>query len=44
VPGAYFHRALPTEDGAFLVGATQSGTLETGIEAHAAIWEATARP
>jgi hypothetical protein len=41
VPGAYFHRAFPTDDGALLVGATQGGTPETGIEAHAAIWEAT---
>lgn len=35
---AYFNAAMATDDGLLLVGATQSGTLETGIDAHAAIW------
>jgi hypothetical protein len=32
-----------TDDGILLSGATQAGTFETGIEAHAATWLATFR-
>lgn len=39
--GAFFSGALATDDGLVIAGATQSGTLETGIQAHAAIWVAT---
>jgi hypothetical protein len=36
--GSYFHGAV-VHDGSLVVGgATQAGTLETGIESHAAIW------
>lgn len=38
VAGAYFQRAFPTEDGLLFTGATQSGTLESGIDARASIW------
>ena len=40
VPGAFFHAAFAMDDGLLAVGATQAGTFETGIEAHAAIWSA----
>jgi hypothetical protein len=38
--GAYFTGAFPIDDALFLAGATQAGTVETGIEAHAAVWMA----
>ena len=39
VPEAYFNDAFVTDDGTLLViGATQQGTLETGIEARAMVW------
>jgi hypothetical protein len=41
VEGAYFGAAYGTEDGLLFIGATQAGTLETGIQSHAAIWLAT---
>jgi hypothetical protein len=42
VPDAFFQGAHATDDGRLLLaGATQSGTLETGIQAHAMIWGAT---
>ena len=40
VPNAFFTGAVSTDGGLFLTGATQSGTLETGIKAHAMIWGA----
>jgi hypothetical protein len=39
--GAFFNSAVALDDGLLLTGATQSGTLETGVEAHAAVWLAT---
>ena len=39
-PSAYFQSAVATDDGVLLIGATQTGTLETGIETHAMIWTA----
>lgn len=41
VPGAFFQGALVTDDGLIVTGGTQSGTQETGIEAHAQVWLAT---
>ena len=41
VPGAFFTSAYPTDDGLFVTGATQAGTPETGIQAHAMVWTAT---
>jgi hypothetical protein len=41
VPDAYFTNAFATDAGLVLTGATQTGTLETGIEGNAAIWLAT---
>ena len=41
VEGAYFTGVRATDGGLLFSGATQGGTLETGIEAHAAIWLAT---
>jgi hypothetical protein len=38
IDGAYVTGAFATDDAVLLGGATQAGTLETGIEAHAAIW------
>ena len=32
---------MPAGDGLLLTGATQGGTLETGVEAYAMIWRAT---
>ncbi len=40
VPNAFFHTAYATDDGLLALGATQEGTLETGIEAHAMMWGA----
>ena len=42
VPNAFFTGAVSTDTGLLLTGATQLGTLETGIEAHAMVWAATA--
>jgi hypothetical protein len=33
--------AHATEDGLVLAGATQGGTLETGVESHAMVWTGT---
>jgi hypothetical protein len=41
VPDAYFISAFPTDDGLVISGATQTGTVETGIDARAMIWTAT---
>jgi hypothetical protein len=41
VDGAYLTGVFATEDGILFSGATQAGTLETGIQAHAAVWLAT---
>jgi hypothetical protein len=41
LPGAYFQSAHVTDDGLLMAGATQAGTLETGVQAHAMIWTAT---
>ncbi len=41
LPGAYFASAHVTDDGLLTAGATQAGTLETGVEAHAMVWTAT---
>jgi hypothetical protein len=41
VDGAFHTGIHPTDDGILFSGATQAGTLETGIQAHAAIWLAT---
>ena len=41
VPNAFFTGAYATDDGLLVTGATQSGTLETGIESHGMIWNAT---
>jgi len=41
VPDAFFGHAFVTDDGLLLAGATQTGTLETGIDARAMIWTAT---
>ena len=41
VPNAFFHTAYATDDGLLALGATQDGTLETGIQAHAMLWGAT---
>ena len=38
VPNAFFTGGVFTDAGLLLTGATQSGTLETGIESHAMIW------
>jgi hypothetical protein len=35
---AFFQSATATETGLLVAGATQTGTLQTGIEAHAGIW------
>ncbi|HEX7171212.1 MAG TPA: sialidase family protein [Candidatus Limnocylindria bacterium] len=39
--GAFFASAFANDDGLLLAGATQAGTLATGIQAHAAVWIAT---
>jgi hypothetical protein len=39
--GAFFGGAFAADRGLLLVGATQAGAMETGIEAHAAVWTAT---
>jgi hypothetical protein len=36
--GAFFAGAHAAADGLLFIGATQAGTLETGIQSHAAIW------
>ena len=41
VPEAYFDDALVTDAGLILHGATQTGTLATGIDARAMTWSAT---
>ena len=41
VEGAYLTGVHAADEGILFSGATQAGTLETGIEAHAAIWLAT---
>ena len=41
VEGAFFTGIHATDEGILFGGATQAGTFETGIEAHAAIWLAT---
>jgi hypothetical protein len=38
--GTFFTGAVSTTDGALITGATQAGTMETGIEAHAGVWVA----
>ena len=38
--GAFFAAAHATADGLLFIGATQAGTLETGIQSHAASWVA----
>ncbi|HEX7196465.1 MAG TPA: sialidase family protein, partial [Candidatus Limnocylindria bacterium] len=40
LPDAYFNAAFATDDGLVVAGATQTGTLETGIESHAQLWTA----
>ena len=40
VPNAFFNGLHATDDGLLLTGATQAGTLETGIESNAMIWAA----
>jgi hypothetical protein len=40
LPNAFFHTAYATDDGLLALGATQEGTLETGIQAHAMLWSA----
>jgi len=41
IEGAFINGIHPTSEGILFSGATQAGTLETGIQAHAAIWLAT---
>lgn len=41
IDGAFITGIHPTDEGILFTGATQAGTLETGIQAHAAIWLAT---
>jgi hypothetical protein len=41
IEGAFLTGIHPTDDGILFSGATQAGTLATGIQAHAAIWIAT---
>ena len=42
LPNAYFTDVVETDDGRLLfTGGTQSGTMETGIVAHAAVWVGT---
>lgn len=41
VPNAFFSGAHAEGDSLLVTGATQSGTLETGIQSHAMIWSAT---
>ena len=41
VPESFFTSAFATEDGLLVTGATQTGTLETGIDARAGVWLAT---
>ena len=41
IEGAFITGIHPTGDAILFSGATQAGTLETGIQAHAAIWLAT---
>ena len=36
--GSYFNSAVVHDGTLFVGGATQAGTLETGVESHAAIW------
>jgi hypothetical protein len=38
LPGTYFHSGFLHEGALLAFGATQAGTVETGIEAHAMIW------
>jgi hypothetical protein len=38
LPGAFFQSAYATDGGLIVTGATQSGSLETGVEAHAMVW------
>jgi len=38
LPDAYFTNAFPADDGLIIVGGTQTGTLETGIDGRAAVW------
>ena len=38
LPGTYFHSGVVHEGALLAFGATQAGTLETGIQAHAMIW------
>jgi hypothetical protein len=38
VPNAFFSSGYAANDGLLLTGATQEGTLESGIESHATIW------
>ena len=40
VPEAFFQSAYATDDGLLISGATQTGTLATGIESHAMVWSA----
>ena len=40
VPNAFFNGAHAADDALLLTGATQDGTLETGVEAYAMIWTA----
>ena len=41
VPNAFFNAAHAIGDEVLLTGATQDGTLETGIQAHAMVWTGT---
>jgi hypothetical protein len=41
IEGAFLTGTHPTDEGILFSGATQAGTIETGIQAHAAIWLAT---
>jgi hypothetical protein len=38
LPGTYFHSGVVHGGALLAFGATQAGTVETGIEAHAMIW------
>ncbi len=41
LPEAFFTSAYATDDGLLVTGATQTGTMETGIDARAGVWLAT---
>ena len=41
VPDAYFHNAFVSDGDLLLLGVTQTGTVETGIDSRAMIWTAT---